>query len=645
MSGICGLFKLNDAPVAEPEIRAMTSLLERRGPEGTSRWRDGPMGVGHTMLATTPELLLEPQPFRHQATGCVITADVRLDNRDALLGPLGLRDRRVFVGDAELILTAYLQWGEQCLSRLLGDFAFAIWDPRCRKLFCARDHFGLRPLYYHHTPQRLFAFASEPRSILVLPHVPYRLNDGRIADFLVPELEWIDYTSTFFEGVYRLPPGHKITVTPTQLVVSEYWRPEPGPDLGPMSDEDYALGFLEVFDTAVDARLRAPDQSIGAMLSGGMDSGSVVAIAKEIYKSRGDGPLPTFSVARDATVECAESRAIYAALSMPSISPTVILPDTLDSMIPQLTSGHEEPFDGELALLKSIYLSAQERGCKVLVDGAGGDVVLGAGSYIARLIRNGQLVRACTEIIGANKFWGRTPLAVDFALYARAALVPEFVKRRVRGSLGRARTRGSLEASLIAPGFASSVRIAERFARLKQTFPSDWTTDYAVERRNAVLPNMTAGRERYGRQAAAAGIEARDPFLDKRVVEYCTRLPGRVLMRNGWPKMILRNLMAGRLPDEVRWCIGKPHLGLFVHSTIVQKLYEHGELRLGDLQTRLKDYVDPGALERAWQNFLGGGVVAQIYSAHLLRVWLDENVKRPVATMCEDGYSPAAVRS
>ena len=99
-------------------------------------------------------------------------------------------------------------------------------------LFCARDHFGMRPLYYHHQQGRHFLFASDARAILVLPQVPYRINEGRVADFLVPELEWIDYTSTFFEGVYRLPPGHKAIVTPSGLDVAEYWHPQPGPELG-----------------------------------------------------------------------------------------------------------------------------------------------------------------------------------------------------------------------------------------------------------------------------------------------------------------------------------------------------------------------------------------------------------------------------
>jgi len=176
MSGICGQFNLDDAPVAAADLRAMTAMLEKRGPERTGRWRDGATGLGHTLLATTPELTFERQPFKHAETGCVITADVRLDNRDELLDAFGLLEQRDSIGDAELILLAYLEWGEDCLDRLLGDFAFAIWDPRHQKLFCARDHFGMRPLYYHHAPGKRFLFASDARSILVLPQVPYRIN-------------------------------------------------------------------------------------------------------------------------------------------------------------------------------------------------------------------------------------------------------------------------------------------------------------------------------------------------------------------------------------------------------------------------------------------------------------------------------------
>ena len=403
MSGICGLFNLDDAPVAATELRAMTSMLEKRGPEGTSRWQDGRIGLGHTLLATTPELLFERQPFRHEETGCVITADVRLDNRGELLDSFGLNERHDSIGDAELILRAYLEWGENCVDRLLGDFAFAIWDPRHQMLFCARDHFGMRPLYYHHQPDQRFLFASDARAILVLPQVPYQINEGRVADFLVPQLEWYDYTSTFFQGVYRLPPGHKAIITPSSLNVAEYWHPQPGPELGPMSDDDYRQGFVEVFTESVKARLRAPTGTVGSMLSGGMDSGSVVAVAKEILRTRGDEPLRTFSAARrresdnPADLDCPESRAIHAASSMPSISPTLVHPNSLEDVFEPLLAGSEEPFDGVFVILKAIYLAAHGDGVRVVLDGAGGDVVLNEGSYIVRLIRHGHLKLAVAE--------------------------------------------------------------------------------------------------------------------------------------------------------------------------------------------------------------------------------------------------------
>ena len=299
MSGICGLFNIDGAPVAESELRSMTAMLERRGPERTGKWRDSKIGLGHTLLATTPELLFEKQPFEHAETGCVITADVRLDNRIELNEALALRKPLESTGDAEIILLAYLAWGEDCVNRLLGDFAFAIWDPRHQMLFCARDHFGMRPLYYHHSPGQRFLFASDARAILVLPQVPYRINEGRVADFLVPEFEWYDYTSTFFEERVSSPtgpPGDRYIFR--HLDVAEYWRVQPGPELGQLSDDDYREGFVDVFTKAVDARLRAPHGKVGSMLSGGMDSGSIAAIATDVLAKRGGGPLRTFSGAR-----------------------------------------------------------------------------------------------------------------------------------------------------------------------------------------------------------------------------------------------------------------------------------------------------------------------------------------------------------
>jgi asparagine synthase (glutamine-hydrolysing) len=630
MSGICGLFKLDDAPVEAVELRAMTAMLKRRGPERTERWHEGETGLGHTLLATTPELLSEPQPFRHPETGCVITADVRLDNREELIHALRIGARSEPVGDAELILSAYLAWGEKCLDRLLGDFAFAIWNPRHRKLFCARDHFGLRQFYYHHLPAQRFVFASSPQAILVLTQVPYRINEDRVADFLVPELEWIDYTSTFFDGVYRLPPGHKAIVTSASIDVSEYWTPETGPALGANSDEDYAEGFLEVFTRSVEACLRAPTGTVGSMMSGGIDSGSVVAVGKDILEARGHGPLPTFSAARSREVRCAESRAIYAAVCMPSIAPTLIFMDDLETLPGSLTASDEEPFDGKFAILKAIYSAARQHGQSVLLDGGGGDVVLGHGSYITRLMRQGKLRLAMAEIVGESSFWERQSIPSETLRYASAAFAPQAVKRMLRPIRERYCVSRYLQESLVSRQFAEHARITERFETLRQTFSGSISSSFEAERSNSIRPNITAGRERYARIAAANAVEARDPFLDKRVVDYCARLPGHVLTKNGWPKMMLRTVMAGCLPDEVRWARGKPHLGYLFNARVTQQALKKGELTLPGLQSDLNGYVSPTAIADAWQVFCEGGDADRIHSAYLLAKWLRKSVNRPL---------------
>ena len=632
MSGICGQFNLDDAPVAAADLRAMTAMLEQRGPERTDIWRDGLTGLGHTLLATTPELIFERQPFKHAETGCVITADVRLDNRDELLDSFGLIAQRISIGDAELILLAYLKWNEECVGRLLGDFAFATWDPRHRKLFCARDHFGKRPLYYHHAPGRRFLFASDARAILVLPQVRYAINQRRVADFLVQQLEWIDYTSTCFEDVYRLPPGHNATITSSSIDVAEYWKPQPGPELRNMSDDDYAQGFLEVFSKAVEARLRTPPGIAGSMLSGGMDSGSVVAVGKEILSARGDGPLPTFSAVRrrdSADTDCTESRAIYAAVSMPSISPTLIHPDALDNDYQALISGAEEPFDSEFMFLKAVYRAAQEQGIRVVLDGGTGDMVLSKGSYIVRLIRQGHLKLALAEIAAENKFWGGS-LALNLLSYTRIAVMPEAIKKRLRGIRDRHNVKGYLESSLISRDLAARVGIDDRFERMRQTFGAGWTPDYAVERCNAIRPNVTAGLERYARIAAAAGTEGRDPYLDKRVVDYCTRLPGRLRLKDGLPKMMLREIMADKLPDETLWCRRNPHLGWLFNASVTNHALSRGDLNLAGLREALTDYVNSAALANAWHTFRAGSYVEQIHSAYVLSVWLKKNANRPI---------------
>lgn len=563
MSGICGIIALNDArPRLEP-LMAMAAQLERRGPDGTHHWSSGPAALGHTLLATTPEALVEVLPLTEPETGCTITADVRLDNRDELISALGLSDEGRVVGDGELILRAYLKWEDACLDHFLGDFAFAIWDPRVARLFCGRDHIGMRQLTYCHVPGHLFAFATEPQAILAHQGVPRRINEGRIADFL-EWLEAIDFTSTFFEGIYRLAPAHCLTLDADGLSIRRYWTLEPGLELQLGSDGAYAEAFLEVFTQAVSCRLRSAGP-VGAMLSGGMDSGSIVAVASRLLAAEGQGPLDTFSAVGPDPDTCVETRTIDAASTVHGLmthrlnfaelasDPTALI---------QLTKDIDEPFDGHMTLVRAIYLRAHQAGIKVVLDGVGGDLVMGDGGQIVYLLRNGKILQALREIRGLARFWGPAyrPLREAGESVLRAYL-PVRVRRSGRLLLRAWRKNSAPNRKLISAHFSREIDLPGR----QQTFASQAgpaTNSPAQHRANGIIhTTLVKGRERYDRVAGSLAIEPRDPFLDLRVIAFCLSLPGSQVLANGWPKIIVRRAMAGLLPDSVRWRVGKEHLG------------------------------------------------------------------------------------
>jgi asparagine synthase (glutamine-hydrolysing) len=597
--------------------------LERRGPDRTGLWSDGPIGFGHALLATTPELTAERQPVRHEATRCVITADVRLDNRDTLLATLGLSSQSAVIGDASLILEAYVAWGEACVDRILGDFAFVVWDPRRRALFCARDPFGMRPFYYHHAPGRRFVFASEPRAILVLPQVPYQLNEGRIADFLVPELEWIDYTSTFFDHVVRLPPAHALTVTAEGTTRRRYWTLEPGPELRLTTDEAYADALLGVLTEAVQSRLRGVGP-VGAMLSGGLDSSSLVAIARALRAGETGPPLPTFSAVGPDPGVCAETRSVHAMLATGGLDPHLVDHSALGEIGPELEDlswNLDEPFDFPMVLVRGMYLSARRAGVRVVLDGAGSDTVFSDGTHIVRLLRRGRWMTAVREVRALHRAH-ETSSWPQLLLSIRSALTPQPARRLAHRAFHQWRTKQAVRHSGISAEFAQRIGLSERFRRLDVTLKRGWIPDHQQELAARLQPNLVAGRERYDRVASALGVEPRDPFLDRRVVAFCLTLPARQRREGGWPKVILRRAMAGRLPDAVRWRPGRQHLGSVFLTSVMKPRAAMMRQSPDRLLKLLRPYVDANVVKDesdAWGE----------YRALSLAVWLERASQRP----------------
>jgi len=629
---MAALLHLDGRPVEPAGLTDMVSLLRRRGPDGKGRWLEGPVGLGHTALHSTPEAVGEPQPL--ERGGVVVAADARLDNREELSRELELP---LSTSDAGVIATAYKRWGERCPERLEGDFAFALWDSAERRLLCARDRFGVRPLYLHHQPKGLLALASEPAAILVLEEVPYRLNEARIADFLVTQLEGVDLTPTFFEGVERLPPAHLLTADDGGVRRRRYWELTPGPELRLNSDEAYAEAFLEAFTAAVRRRLRGAD-TVGAMLSGGMDSGSVVAVARELRARSGEGPLPVFSAIGPDPATCVETATILAAQAMGGLEPHSVSHAALDELMPELAElgwAVDEPFDHHMAMVRAVYLLARRSGVKAVLDGIDGDTLLGEGSHLRRLVRGGRWLTAWREAVGQDRFWGGSyPACRELVRAAYQAFTPPPLRklvRRLRTSTDQLRL--NIEKSLISNEFAHRIRLGERLEALAAHAPPGSGVELPTERAHAIShPYLTVGVERYGRTAAALGLEPRHPFLDRRLVELCTALPGEQKLGGGWPKAVLRRAMAGRLPEAVRWRPGKEHLGWSFTTAVLRAAQARVEGELEGGAELIAPYVDATKLQRQVGGWIEHGSDARAEAAleaSVLAAWLRRHALRP----------------
>ncbi len=269
LSGIVGIFHRDGAPVQRPLLESLVDFLAYRGPDSRATWSEGSAGLGHAMLCTTRESRSEYQPADLEGRYW-ITADARLDARAELLADLQSSrfEVRPTAPDSELILNAYAIWGTACVEHLRGDFSFAVWDARNKQLFCARDHFGIKPLYYAQV-RSVFVFSNTLNCVRLHPDVSAELNEAAIGDFLLFGLNY-DQATTTFRAIQRLPPAHWMTISLGGLQIKRFWAPPTDGCIRYAKGEEYLEQFRDLLREAVADRLRT--ERVGILLSGGLDS-------------------------------------------------------------------------------------------------------------------------------------------------------------------------------------------------------------------------------------------------------------------------------------------------------------------------------------------------------------------------------------
>jgi asparagine synthase (glutamine-hydrolysing) len=595
MSGIVGIFNKNSRTIERPVLERMLQTLAHRGPDASNLWQGEQIGFGHCMLWTTPESLNEVLPFHQGTADLVITADARIDNREELFDALNLNPlSNPSITDSELILAAYQKWGKDCPNHLIGDFVFAIWDIQNQTLFCARDHFGIKPFYYY-SCNEYFIFASEIKALLFFPGLLHQLNEIRIADYFIePMLE--DTSTTIYEGIFRLPPAHWMNVVASKASHSgRYWALDSTKTVTLLTDADYALAFRDIFFEAVRCRLRSAFP-VGAHLSGGLDSSTVTCVAHEILRPTSD-KLHTFSNIFDRIVSCDEREYFNHVLAQGDYIPHFIPADQSGPLSEwqEFFQYFDEPFLGPSHfLVHGLNRATQAAGVRICLDGFDGDTVVSHGAYyfkelaqqgdwktfiaeaqaisqhfdaapgtlllgyalpyLSELAQKGQWLTFAKRVneIGANFTISRRRLWIQHGL---KPVVPKWILRIFR-HLRYGRQVADQPHQILNPLFIERPNIKE-FCKSRELTQAEPSTVREDQQRVLNSGTYTHVLELSDQCASAFSIEVRHPFMDKRLVEFCLALPPEQKLKSGWSRVVMRRAMAGILPEPIQWRGGK----------------------------------------------------------------------------------------
>jgi asparagine synthase (glutamine-hydrolysing) len=543
MSAIVGIVNLDGRP-AEPDlVRRMLDALVHRGPDAADTCGLGAVGLGHRLLRTTPESALEHQPLRSESGDLCLVLDGRIDNGEELKGliesrGLRLRDRT----DSELVLRAYQIWGEECPSRLLGDFAFGIWDEGRRRLFCARDPLGIRPFYYFSDARR-FIFASEIRAIFQVPGIPRDPNEGMVGEHLADAVTSV--RDTLFQHVHRLPPAHALELDSGGLRQKQYWNLDPSYEVRHHRDEEYAEHFRDLFKEAVRCRMRSPGR-VAVTVSGGLDSTSIAAMAISLA---GRDALAAYSL---SFTEPAADEREFVTDAATTLGIPIHAIDTEGWTAPPMEERARATLDfpeyPNLTAWEPLLRRARAGGSSVVLWGVGGDHWLnGSDTYAADLLRAFRLpswIRFLRDEEAARRSSGEGSSVLGSVARSVVHALPRPLSSRLRRYL-----RGGVP-RWINPRFARRIGLRDRLRRPEGLrFPK-----LAQETTYTHLFNGwgIVERELLDRYHGELSLEARHPFFDVRLIRFAFGIPEEQRRRRGEKKFILRQAMKGLLPERIR---------------------------------------------------------------------------------------------
>ena len=608
MCGIAGLFRRDGAAVDMGLLRRMTDILAHRGPDGDGFHARGPVGLGHRRLAII-DLSTGDQPMSAADGSAWIVYNGEVYNyrelREELIAQ-GFTFRTT--SDTEVVLTAYLAWGPECVRRLRGMFAFAIWDERARRLCLARDRVGIKPLVYAWDGHAL-RFASELKAILEDPTIPRELDWEAVRDYFT--YHYIPAPRTIFRGIRKLPPASYLvcSLDGGEPEIVTYWDLHMVPE-SRGSETEWALELDHLLHEAVRLHMMS-DVPVGAFLSGGIDSSSVVACMARASST----PVKTFSIGfDDHDFDELRYARLVAARHGTEHFEMVLKPDVM-SVLPRLSWQLDEPFADASAVPTYCVSKVTREHVTVALSGDGGDE-----SFVGYR-RYAEAVRMHERVDRTPLTWIKPLLRWAGARRAPGARGREFLQAAGLPAIDRYirmltyQTPETL-GGLLTPEAAGRVDLGAPLRALRAVAAGSGAGDYVSTLQyldvHHYLPEDILAK--VDRTSMLTSLESRVPLLDHVVMEHAARMPSGLKLRDGHGKHILKEAMRAHLPAEI---LTRPKMGFGVPLAG----WFRGELRdfvrdvLTDPRARQRGIVRPEAVSRLLDTHLEGS------RDHSARLW------------------------
>ena len=597
MCGICGIVALDSrSRVQDSVLLQMNETLAHRGPDGEGVYLTPAAGLAMRRLSII-DLQTGDQPIANEEQTIWVVYNGEIYNFKQIRRELERKGHRFRTEtDTEVIVHAYEEFGDACVDQFNGMFAFALWDQPRQRLLLVRDRLGIKPLYYCLTPHYLI-FGSELKAVIAHPDAPREIDLVALDQFLT--MEYIPGPRTIFKGIHKLPAGHRLILEDGNCRAEQYWNVPYRPVID--NEEQCVEALRELIDDAVQLRMIA-DVPLGAFLSGGIDSSSVVAVMSQASEQ----PVRTFSIGfRDATY----NELPYARLVSEHFATDhheEVLEPNIAEMTVRLVEHLDEPF-GDFSIFPTFLVSEVARKyVKVVLSGDGGDELFaGYETYVAQ-----RLARYYDTWLPALMRQRILPGLMDYVsprpekkglinktkrFVEGAALAPNLQHTRWMTFMDRA-----AKARLYRPVVSASLNGDAPETVLDRYFQEAAGRDSLAQQQYVDVKTYLVDDilTKVDRMSMAVSLEARVPLLDHRIVEFALNLPPQMKLTRHTTKSILRRTMAGRVPKEV---LEKPKEGF----SIPLKHWLRRELRplMTDLLApdtiRRRGYFDPDCIG-AW---------------------------------------------